>query len=52
VIREERARQVIVLDAPRCSDALDLLESKRLPGGGFAADTRHYSTSASAKGGV
>jgi hypothetical protein len=40
------------IDDPRCSDALDLLESKRLPGGGFAADARHYSTSASAKGGV
>jgi hypothetical protein len=37
---------------PRCSDALDLLESKRLPSGGFAADARHYSTSTSAKGGV
>ena len=40
------------IDDPRCSDALDLLESKRLPSGGFAADARHYSTSARAKGGV
>ena len=40
------------IDDPRCSDALDLLESKRLPSGGFAADARHYSTSANAKGGV
>lgn len=27
---------------PRCAAALDLLESKRLPDGGFAADTRYY----------
>lgn len=30
----------------RCSDALDLLESKRLPGGGWAAEERLYRTSA------
>ncbi len=27
---------------PRCQDALDVLESKRLPGGGFAAEGKHY----------
>ncbi|MBM3216663.1 hypothetical protein FJZ36_17330 [Candidatus Poribacteria bacterium] len=27
---------------PRCADALDLLESKRLPDGGFSAEARHY----------
>jgi hypothetical protein len=27
---------------PRCSDALDLLESKRLPDGGFPAEKRYY----------
>ncbi len=27
---------------PRCVDALDLLESKRLPDGGFGAETRYY----------
>lgn len=27
---------------PRCTAALDLLESKRLPGGGFAADVKYY----------
>jgi hypothetical protein len=27
---------------PRCADALDLLESKRLPEGGFPAEGRHY----------
>jgi len=26
----------------RCADALDLLESKRLPDGGFPAEARHY----------
>jgi hypothetical protein len=26
----------------RCSDALDLLESKKLPDGGFPADAKHY----------
>lgn len=29
----------------RCSDALDLLESKRLPGGGFPAEGKHYKAS-------
>ena len=27
---------------PRCADALDLLESKRLPDGGFPAEVKHY----------
>jgi hypothetical protein len=27
---------------PRCSDALDLLEAKILPGGGWAAEARYY----------
>ena len=27
---------------PRCTDALDLLESKRLPDGGFPAEARYY----------
>ena len=27
---------------PRCSDALDLLESKRLPDGGFPAERKYY----------
>ncbi len=27
---------------PRCADALDLLESKRLPDGGWPADARYY----------
>lgn len=30
------------LDDPRCREALDLLESKRLPNGGFAADVKYY----------
>ncbi len=29
---------------PRCQDALDLLESKRLPDGGFPAEERYYRT--------
>jgi hypothetical protein len=31
------------LDDPRCEDALDVLESKRLPDGGFPAEERFYS---------
>ncbi len=30
------------LDDPRCHDALDLLESKRLPDGGWPAEARYY----------
>ena len=30
------------LSDPRCVDALDWLESKRLPGGGFAAEKKYY----------
>ena len=30
---------------PRCADALDLLESKRLPGGGFPAEKKYYRVS-------
>jgi hypothetical protein len=33
------------LDDPRCADALDLLESKRLPGGGWPAEARFYRAS-------
>jgi hypothetical protein len=33
------------IDDPRCADALDLLESKRLPGGGWPAEARYYRTS-------
>ncbi len=36
---------------PRCADALDLLESKRLPDGGWAAQERFYRTSSAAAGG-
>jgi len=32
------------LDDPRCKDALDLLESKMLPGGGFAAEAKYFVT--------
>jgi hypothetical protein len=31
---------------PRCTKALDLLESKQLPGGGWAAEKRWYRASA------
>jgi len=31
---------------PRCAEALDLLESKRLPDGGFPAETVYYTTGA------
>ncbi|MGH2797539.1 MAG: hypothetical protein ACRDM0_07665 [Thermoleophilaceae bacterium] len=30
---------------PRCADALDLLEAKRLPGGGWPAEKRYYKVS-------
>jgi hypothetical protein len=30
---------------PRCQEALDLLEEKRLPGGGFPAERRYYTLS-------
>jgi hypothetical protein len=33
-----------LIDDPRCTDALDLLESKRLPDGGWAAEGRWYRT--------
>ena len=33
------------IDDPRCADALDLLESKRLAGGGWPAEARYYRTS-------
>ncbi|HOF88440.1 MAG TPA: hypothetical protein PLZ36_10105 [Armatimonadota bacterium] len=32
---------------PRCADALDVLESKRLPDGGFPAEAAYYKTSPS-----
>jgi hypothetical protein len=31
-----------LLDDPRCQDGLDLLESKRLPDGGWPAEATHY----------
>jgi hypothetical protein len=30
------------IEDPRCADALDLLESKRLPDGGWPAEARYY----------
>ncbi|HTP03090.1 MAG TPA: hypothetical protein VMJ64_17065 [Anaerolineales bacterium] len=38
-----------VIHDPRCGEALDLLEAKRLPDGGFAAEGKFYVTAASAK---
>ena len=35
---------------PRCQEALDLLESKRLPDGGFPAEERYYTTSQAPSG--
>jgi hypothetical protein len=41
-----------VIDDPRCRDALDLLESKRLDDGGFPAERKYYrATSARTKSG-
>ena len=36
------------LGDPRCKDALDLLENKRLPGGGFAAEAKYFVTNLNA----
>jgi hypothetical protein len=36
------------LNEPRCQDALDLLESKMLPGGGFAAEVKYFVTNPNA----
>lgn len=40
------------LSDPRCQDALDLLESKRLADGGFPADTKYYQASEAIKTGT
>jgi hypothetical protein len=37
---------------PRCSDALELLASKRLPGGGWPAEARYYRVSDSGESGA
>jgi len=34
---------------PRCADALDLLESKQLPDGGWPAESRYYAVSKTIK---
>lgn len=36
--------EVGALKDPRCQDALDLLQSKRLPAGGFAAEVKYFVT--------
>jgi hypothetical protein len=36
------------LEDPRCQDALDLLESKMLPGGGIAAEVKYFVTNQNA----
>lgn len=40
-----------LIDDPRCQDALDLLESKRLPDGGFGAEAKYYQYSHEVKTG-
>ena len=40
------------LQNSRCKDPLDLLESKTLPGGGFAAETKYFVTNLKAASGV
>lgn len=37
--------EVGLVDDPRCADALDLLEQKELPGGGWPAEKRYYTVS-------
>lgn len=41
--------EVGLLGDPRCNDALDLLESKRLADGGFPAENRYYRVSSSVR---
>ena len=41
-----------LISDPRCQGALDLLESKRLPDGGWPAEKRHYRVSGKAGGGL
>ncbi|MEN6579894.1 MAG: hypothetical protein ABFD05_04600 [Anaerolineaceae bacterium] len=45
-------QEVGALGDPRCSDALDLLESLRLTDSGFAAPRKYYTRAQSAKSGV
>ena len=40
-----------LINDPRCKDALDLLESKRLPDGGFGAEAKYYQYSREIKTG-
>ena len=40
------------IDDPRCGEALDLLESKRLPDGGWPAELKYYKVSEDIKGGA
>jgi hypothetical protein len=40
------------LDDPRCKDALDLLASKQLPGGGFSAEAKYYTVTSRDTSGV
>ncbi len=41
-----------LLEDPRCSDGLDLLESKRLPDGGWPAEAKFYTTAADVRDGT
>jgi hypothetical protein len=43
--------EIDLLVDPRCSDALDLLEEKRLPDGGWPAEKRYYTVSDEPKAG-
>lgn len=40
-----------LLGDPRCAEALDLLEGKRLPDGGFPAERRHYNVTTEPRNG-
>ena len=40
-----------LISDPRCAEALDLLESKRLPDGGFSAEGKYYVTRVTARTG-
>jgi len=50
VLFVQQFSEMDLLDDKRCNDALDLLEEKRLPDGGWSAEGRYYTKVSSAQG--
>ena len=44
--------EMVLLADPRCTQALDILQSKRLPDGGWPAEAKFYATAAEARAGA